>query len=86
MTTKQIQTLLLFAQNYSLVAIAKKMRVSLTTIRQRIKALGKNYSKEFGNAVALRRAYKRDRDAIRNAKDFSNFHSIDVENISKWGY
>lgn len=82
MTKKQIQTLLLFAQNYSLQVIAKKQGVSLATIRERIKSLSKNHLKEFGNAAALRDTYKRNRDAIRNAKDFSNFPGgVDVENI-----
>ena len=67
MTKKQTKTLVLFAQNYSLPVIAKKMRVSLTTIRQRIKALSKNHSREFNNALALRNSYKRTRDSIRNA-------------------
>lgn len=66
MTKKQTQTLLLFAQNYSLPVIAKKMSVSLTTIRQRIKALSKNHSVEFGNALGVRESYKRTRDGIRN--------------------
>ena len=66
MTTKQTTTLVLFAQNYSLPVIAKKMRVSLTTIRQRIKALSNNHSREFNNALGIRESYKRTRDGIRN--------------------
>jgi predicted DNA-binding protein YlxM (UPF0122 family) len=66
MTTKQITTLVLFSQNYSLVTIAKKQKVSLTTIRQRIKALSKNHQREFNNALGIREAYKRIRDSIRN--------------------
>ncbi len=66
MTTKQIATLVLFAQNYSLVIIAKKQKVSLTTIRQRIKAFSKNHQKEFNNALGIRESYKRTRDGIRN--------------------
>lgn len=87
MTDKQITTLILFAQNYSLPIIAKKQKVSLTTIRQRIKSLSKNHPKEFGNAAALRDTFKRGRDAIRNAKHFSDVPGgINVENISQWGY
>ncbi|KKN73097.1 hypothetical protein LCGC14_0404060 [marine sediment metagenome] len=68
MTDKQITTLLLFAQNYPLQTIAKKQKVSLTTIRQRIKSLLKNHPKEFCNATALRNTYKRNRESIRNTK------------------
>lgn len=66
MTNKQITTLLLFAQNYSLQIIAKKQKVSLATIRERIKSLSKNHSREFGNAFGIRESYKRTRDALRN--------------------
>ena len=65
MTDKQTQTLLLFAQNYSLQTIAKKQGISLATIRERIKSLSKNHSKEFGNAAGLRNVYKRNRDALK---------------------
>ena len=68
MTTKQITTLVLFSQNYSLRVIAKKQKVSLTTIRERIKSLSKNHSKEFNNALGLRKSYKRTRDGIRNCE------------------
>ncbi len=87
MTNKQIKTLLLFAQNYSLQTIAKKQKVSLATIRERIKSLSKNHSRQFNNSLALRETYKRNRDAIRNAKDFSNFlGGVDIENISQDRY
>ena len=66
LTNKQTTTLLLFAQNYSLVVIAKKQKVSLTTIRQRIKALSIRHQKEFNNALGIRESYKRTRDGIRN--------------------
>ena len=73
LTKKQTTTLVLFAQNYSLPVIAKKMRVSLTTIRQRIKALSKHHSREFNNALGIREAYKRTRDAIRNPVSLDGF-------------
>ena len=66
MTEKQIKTIILFAQNYSLQVIAKKQQVSLTTIRERIKSLSKNHYREFGNALALRESYKRIRNSMRN--------------------
>ncbi len=66
MTDKQKTTLILFAQNYSLQIIAKKQGVSLATIRERIKSLSKNHSKEFNNALGIRELYKRTRDALRN--------------------
>lgn len=73
-TNKQKTTLILFAQNYSLQVIANKQRVSLATIRERIKSLSKNHSKEFNNALALRESYKRSKDAIKNAENFSSFN------------
>ena len=78
MTEKQITTLVLFAQNYSLPIIAKKMRVSLTTIRQRIKALSKNHSREFNNAIGVRESYKRTRDSLRNPMSLERYF-IDEE-------
>lgn len=71
MTEKQITTLLLFAQNYSLQTIAKKQRVSVSTIRERVKSLMVNHPKEFNNATTLRRAYKRSRDALRHTQNLT---------------
>ena len=68
MTDKQTQTLLLFAQNYSVASIAHKQRVSHSTIRERIKAISKSYSYEFSNAVSLREVYKNMRKAIINTR------------------
>ena len=79
MTTKQITTLVLFSQNYSLVMIAKKQKVSLTTIRQRIKALGIRHQKEFNRAFGIRESYKRTRDGIRNPIDFTNIQLQNLE-------
>ena len=73
LTKKQTTTLVLFAQNYSLVAIAKKQKVSLTTIRQRIKALSIRHQKEFNNALGIRESYKRARDALRNPASLDGF-------------
>lgn len=73
MTDKQITTLMLFAQNYPLVTIAKKQKVSLTTIRQRIKVLSKNHSREFNNALGIRESHKRTRDALRNPASLESF-------------
>ena len=73
MTTKQITTLVLFAQNYSLPVIAKKMEVSLRTIRKRIKALSKNHQREFNNALGIRESYKRTRDALQNPVSLDGF-------------
>ena len=73
MTDKQIKTLVLFAQNYSLLIIAKKQKVSLTTIRQRIKTLSKNHQKEFNNALGIRESYKRIRDGLRNPITLDGF-------------
>ena len=76
MTTKQTKTLVLFAQNYSLQTIAKKQRVSLATIRERVKSLSKNHQREFNNALSLRNSYKRIRDGIR---DTDRFKDMDAE-------
>lgn len=73
MTNKQKTTLVLFAQNYSLPIIAKKQRVSLSTIRERIGALSKNHPKEFNNALGVRESYKRTRDALRNPVSLDGF-------------
>ena len=72
MTSKQTTTLVLFAQNYSLQTIAKKQKVSLATIRERIKSLSKNHQREFNNALALRNSYKRIRDGIRYTDRFKD--------------
>ena len=72
MTKKQTTTLVLFAKNYSLQVIAKKQRVSLATIRERIKSLSKNHSEEFGNALGIRESYKRIREGIRNTDRFKD--------------
>lgn len=76
MTDKQIKTLVLYAQNYSLPVIAIKQKVSLSTIRERISNLQKNHAKEFENADSLRNAYKRTRNGIRNVKRFGE--ALDV--------
>ena len=65
MTKKQTKTLLLFAQDYSVVAIAYKQKVSQSTIRERIKALSKSHPDEFDNAISLRRAYKKIKKDIK---------------------
>ncbi len=56
MTKKQLQTLKLFAMNYSLDKIAQKLRVSKSTIRSRLRVL--NLRPEFDNAYSIRSAYK----------------------------
>jgi len=76
MTTKQITTLVLFSQNYSLATIAKKQKVSLTTIRQRIKSLSKNHSREFNNALGVRESYKRTRDALRSPMSIEEIQEV----------
>lgn len=83
MTNKQKTTLILFAQNYSLPVIAKKQGVSLSTIRERIKILSKNHSREFNNSLALREAYKRNRDAIRNlnCSSHNSYYGRDLDEM-----
>ena len=65
MTDKQTKTLLLYAQNYSIIIIAKKLRVAESTIRRRLKKLQVHYSQEFMNAQGIRDSYKRLRDGMR---------------------
>ena len=72
MTNKQKATLVLFAQNYSLQTIAKKQRVSLATIRERIKSLSKIHPTELNNAANLRKIYKRNRESVRNMEPLSS--------------
>jgi len=83
MTDKQKTTLVLFAQNYSMLVIAKKQRVSLSSIRQRITSLSKNHSREFNNALALRDIYKKSRDAIKSPIVFSNslLNTLEIQEI-----
>lgn len=82
MTKKQITTLILFAQNYSLQTIAKKQRVSLATIRERIKSLSKHYPIEFGNTIDLRNTYKRNRNLIKCMKSLDGLNE-DVISIQR---
>lgn len=73
MTKKQLQTLKLFAMNYSLDKIAQKLHVSKSTIRSRLKVL--NLRPEFDNAYNIRNAYKRAKWNIE--------HPISIEEC--WG-
>lgn len=82
MTNKQIKTLILFAQNYSLQVIAKKQGVSLATIRERIKSLSSHYPEVFTRTLALRDTYKRNRKSVRNTKTLE----ISDEGIIKQGF
>ena len=72
MTTKQTKTLVLFAMNYSLRTIAKIQGVNEKTIRERIKLLSENHSREFNNALGIRNAYEKSKGTIRNIKTLSN--------------
>ena len=84
MTDKQKGTLVLFAQNYSLAIIASKQKVSLSTVRERIKSLSKNHPKEFENAVRLRSIYKETKQYIRRAKSFETINEEDNPIRTKW--
>ena len=80
LTKKQQLTLILFAQNYSLQTIAKKQGVSLSTVRERIKALSERHQKEFNNALGLRETYKRNRDKLKHIQyltgDLDRFETL----------
>ncbi len=83
MTNKQTTTLILFAQNYSLQTIAKRQKVSLRRIRQRIKALSKNHSGEFNNALGIRNAYEKSKSTIRDIKTLSNLTLGELDEAGK---
>ena len=59
MTDKQTKVILLFAQNYSITNIAKTLDISIATAKKKLKAIEKNYPKEFDNAVSMRESCKR---------------------------
>ena len=57
MTKKQLNTLKLFALNYNIKSIAKKLNVSKSTIRSRLATLKDTF--EFDNACGIRGSLKR---------------------------
>lgn len=71
-TKKQVRTLLLFSQNYSLPVIAGKEGVCLSAIRGRLQTLKKSHWVEYNKALTIRQVYKNDRDAIRDMTDFQS--------------
>lgn len=59
MTNKQLIVLKYFALGYNLDKIAKKLQVSKSTIRSKLKSL--NNTPEFDNVCGIRGAHKRAR-------------------------
>ena len=85
MTNKQQQTLVLFAQNYSIPVIAKKQKVAITTIRTRLKQISKYYPNEFDNALSIRRVNKRLKRGIKYPGVISDTDKpLQDKNILDW--
>lgn len=83
-TQKQLKTLMLFAQNYSLQVIANKQRVSISTIRHRLRKLETKYPDIFKNVLDLRRIYKQNKGKIQNVNLPSYFCDTPSIEQSKW--
>ena len=67
MTNKQLKVLKLFALNHSLKSIAKKLNISVSTVRSKLKIL--NSLPEFDNACSVRSAYKHIKYNLQNPKN-----------------
>ena len=74
MTDKQLETLKLFALGYPLHVIATKQRVSLSTVRSRLKTI--NTTSEFENACGIRNCYKRAKVNIKNPLHFDPYQEV----------
>jgi len=72
MTDKQLDTLKLFAVNYSISTIARKQKVCIGTIRDRIRAISKRYPTEFENACGIRNSYKRIKHNLSCPEDLNS--------------
>ena len=71
LTDKQTKTLVLWAQNYTMSNIAKRLKVSISTIKTRLKQIKKSHLKEFNNTLSLRNAHKKLKNEIKNTKTFT---------------
>jgi len=71
MTEKQIKTMLLWAQNYTMPEIAHKLGVAVSTIKTRLKQIQHSHPKEFENTLGLRNAHKKTKKEIANTKPFT---------------
>ena len=58
LTDKQIKTLCYFALGFSTKKVARKQQCSVSTIRQRLKAIIQKHPQAFDNACSIRNAYK----------------------------
>ena len=68
MTNKQKKTLILFAQNYGIPAIARKQEVAKSTIKTRLRQISKSYPEEFDTASAIRESYRRTKYRLKYPK------------------
>lgn len=88
LTKKQTKTLVLWAQNYTMHNIATKMKVSVSTIKTRLKQIKKSHFKEFENTQSLRDAHKKLKLEIKSTKTFTEMSLSNDGNSfqSKNGY
>jgi predicted DNA-binding protein YlxM (UPF0122 family) len=71
LTDKQTKTLILWAQNYTMSNIAKRLKVSISTIKTRLKQIKKSHLKEYENTESLRNAHKKLKTEIKYTKTFT---------------
>lgn len=67
MTNKQVETLVLFAKNYSITIIAKKLKISRQTVKSRLNRIQKQYPEYFDNALSIRQSYKSIKRGLQRA-------------------
>jgi len=60
LTDKQVATIVYFAQGLSTKAIALAQKISVNTVRQRIKAVKNKDPASFDRACGIRNAHKRE--------------------------
>lgn len=73
MTERQLNVIKLFAMGYGLDSIAKKQKVSTSTIRAKLKILAKRFPIEFDNACGIRNAYKRSKYNLEHPLNINDF-------------
>jgi predicted DNA-binding protein YlxM (UPF0122 family) len=75
MTNKQIKTLLLFSQNYSLSEMAKDQKVSISTIRNRLNIIWKRYNNYYNNALFIRNKLKEIKYNLQHPVNFTSYNN-----------
>jgi len=74
MTQKQINTLILFAMGLPFHKIARRERVSISTVRSRLKAI--NNTNEYNKACSIRNSNKRLKYNIKNPLQISSIDAV----------